>query len=152
MSPRYFFMTLTILAMVLAFTSLWKWAMQKAPQPLTDPAMALQEKSNALVQYVGGKICANCHNQEYERWTGSHHDLALQEAKERTVLGNFGDTSFTNFGVLESLPPFRNERESSLFGRMGLMANYRTIKSRTRLESHRSNSISLSFPEVAIRP
>ena len=99
-------MTLTILAMVLAFTGLWKWAMQKSPQPLTETAMVLQEKSNSLVQYVGGKICANCHNQEYALWTGSHHDLALQEAKERTVLGNFGDASFTNFGVTSTIEPW----------------------------------------------
>jgi Flp pilus assembly protein TadD len=34
-----------------------------------------------------------------ERWKGSHHDLAMQEARAETVLGNFQNTTFTHFGV-----------------------------------------------------
>ena len=36
--------------------------MQKSPQPLTEPAMVLQEKSNSLVQYVGGNIFWGAYN------------------------------------------------------------------------------------------
>ena len=50
-------------------------------------------------EYVGGLICSSCHQHQYERWTGSHHDLAMMEATEDSVLGDFSDISFEWFGV-----------------------------------------------------
>lgn len=49
--------------------------------------------------YVGGRRCAECHQAQYAQWQGSHHDLAMQEASERTVLGDFSNVSFTYNGV-----------------------------------------------------
>ncbi len=51
-------------------------------------------------QYVGRARCATCHAQETTRWTGSQHDLAMQEATDATVLGDFNDASFEQFGVV----------------------------------------------------
>jgi tetratricopeptide (TPR) repeat protein len=51
------------------------------------------------LQYVGRAQCATCHAEETARWTGSHHDLAMQKATETSVLGDFNDTSFEQFGV-----------------------------------------------------
>ncbi|MDX2506313.1 MAG: ammonia-forming cytochrome c nitrite reductase subunit c552 [Gammaproteobacteria bacterium] len=45
--------------------------------------------------YVGQKVCAQCHAKEAIQWSGSHHDLAMQEATSDTVLGNFNDFDFT---------------------------------------------------------
>ncbi len=39
--------------------------------------------------YVGRMACRECHAEEVARWTGSHHDLALQPATEGTVLADF---------------------------------------------------------------
>ncbi len=50
-------------------------------------------------EYVGGLVCAGCHQEQYERWTGSHHDLAMMEATEDSVLGDFADISFEWFSV-----------------------------------------------------
>jgi Flp pilus assembly protein TadD len=50
-------------------------------------------------QYVGAKACAGCHVNEYQAWRGSHHDLAMQEATEQTVLGNFANAQFVYAGV-----------------------------------------------------
>src|ERR1700730_10696562 len=36
---------------------------------------------------------------EDARWRGSHHDLALREATDESVLGNFDNASFTHDGV-----------------------------------------------------
>jgi tetratricopeptide (TPR) repeat protein len=58
---------------------------------------AAQETSPAT--YVGSQSCAACHTAETERWRGSHHDLAMAEASEATVLGDFGDIEFTAHGV-----------------------------------------------------
>ena len=49
--------------------------------------------------FVGGKVCAGCHAEQEMRWSGSHHDLAMQPAGKDTVLGDFDDTKFTHFGV-----------------------------------------------------
>lgn len=48
--------------------------------------------------YVGRAVCASCHAAEERLWTGSHHDLAMQEATAETVLGDF-DTRFTHGDV-----------------------------------------------------
>jgi predicted CXXCH cytochrome family protein len=48
--------------------------------------------------FVGGFACAECHEGEAEAWTGSHHDLAMQELSEETVLGDFGNAVFTHYG------------------------------------------------------
>ena len=49
--------------------------------------------------FVGGQKCAECHKSEYDKWQGSHHDLAMDEANDSTVLGNFDDAVFEYFGV-----------------------------------------------------
>src|SRR5262245_17834604 len=49
--------------------------------------------------HVGRQVCAECHPEQARRWAGSHHDLAMQVADERTVLGDFGDATFTYAGV-----------------------------------------------------
>jgi len=49
-------------------------------------------------QYVGSERCKSCHQKEYERWKGSHHALAMQAAKDGTVLGDFRDATFEHRG------------------------------------------------------
>ena len=44
-------------------------------------------------------MCAGCHAGEAALWQGSHHDLAMQEANERTVLGNFANASIVHSEV-----------------------------------------------------
>ena len=45
-------------------------------------------------EYVGAKVCGGCHQQAYEDWQGSHHDQAMQHAKQDTVLGDFNQARF----------------------------------------------------------
>jgi tetratricopeptide (TPR) repeat protein len=76
------------------------WARQSpAPTPgaVAKPAAALASVS--APQYVGQAVCVSCHAQQAEAWHGSHHDLAMQEANTRTVLGDFGDVEFQYAGV-----------------------------------------------------
>jgi cytochrome c553 len=49
--------------------------------------------------YVGGAACASCHAKQHEAWQGSHHDRAMAEATEATVLGNFTGAKFSHAGV-----------------------------------------------------
>jgi len=46
--------------------------------------------------FVGSKGCKSCHQAEFEKWRGSHHDLAMDVATEETVLGNFDNQSFSD--------------------------------------------------------
>jgi tetratricopeptide (TPR) repeat protein len=49
--------------------------------------------------FVGVEQCIACHQEQYDDWSGSHHDLAMQHASEETVLGDFNYSSFTYFGI-----------------------------------------------------
>ncbi|MBW2397276.1 MAG: hypothetical protein JRG95_23765, partial [Deltaproteobacteria bacterium] len=61
-------------------------------------------------EFVGVEACASCHPEETERWRGSHHDLAMQEAGPATVLGDFGDVTFEHRGER-----FRFHRQGEAF-------------------------------------
>jgi predicted CXXCH cytochrome family protein len=60
------------------------------------PALAEGDVS----EYVGRAQCASYHAEQSARWTGSHHDLAMQEATEDSVLGDFGDAELEQSGVV----------------------------------------------------
>jgi hypothetical protein len=68
--------------------------------PAADGASASRREG-----YVGSEACAVCHRSELAAWQGSDHDLAMQEANERTVLGDFGDASLEHAGVTSRFLP-----------------------------------------------
>ncbi|MER2495360.1 multiheme c-type cytochrome [Vibrio neptunius] len=45
-------------------------------------------------QFVGSNACADCHQEAFQAWQGSHHQQAMQHATAKTVLGDFNDTKF----------------------------------------------------------
>ncbi|MBK6675395.1 MAG: tetratricopeptide repeat protein [Rhodocyclaceae bacterium] len=55
--------------------------------------------AGTVPKHVGAAACAECHPRQTEQWRGSHHALAMQEAKEQTVLGDFSGIRFTHGGV-----------------------------------------------------
>ena len=75
--------------------------------------------------YVGSDLCAKCHADVRFRWTGSHHDLAMQPADAATVLGDFDDARFTYAGVTSSF----STRDGGFYvqtdGADGSLAEYR---------------------------
>ena len=50
-------------------------------------------------EYSGRESCKECHEKEYNLFQGSDHDMAMDVASAETVLGNFNDVTFTNFGI-----------------------------------------------------
>ena len=58
-------------------------------------ARPLEELDQAT--YVGRASCAQCHEPQHRQWLGSHHDQAMEEATDQTVLGDFNDATFTRF-------------------------------------------------------
>ncbi|MDG4603305.1 MAG: multiheme c-type cytochrome [Defluviicoccus sp.] len=45
--------------------------------------------------FVGSTACGTCHQGEMAAWHNSHHDLAMAEATEQSVLGDFDGATFT---------------------------------------------------------
>jgi len=64
---------------------------QKQPGSANSPA----ETPN----YVGGAVCVQCHQKQYDQWVGSHHDRAMQLATADSVLGNFENGTFEYYGI-----------------------------------------------------
>ena len=58
---------------------------------------------DAQATYVGRQSCVECHQQECALWTGSHHDRAMDRATPETVLGDFSDVEFEQFGIRSRL-------------------------------------------------
>lgn len=64
-----------------------------------------QTKSNQIekaqkAEFVERQTCIECHEEQYEEWIGSHHDLAMDVATDKTVIGNFNNSNFTAHGVI----------------------------------------------------
>jgi predicted CXXCH cytochrome family protein len=55
--------------------------------------------SGPAAKFVDEASCAKCHEKEYRAWLGSHHQLAMQTATEKTVLADFNDSTFTYYGI-----------------------------------------------------
>lgn len=75
--------------------------------------------------YVGSPNCAECHQDEYNLWLNSHHDLAMKVATDETVLGDFNNTEFV-YTPTEGLKPGQTVREVTRFYRDGLNFMVRT--------------------------
>jgi len=52
-------------------------------------------KSDA-VEFVGSTTCIDCHEKAYQDWQGSHHELSMKHANNKSVLGNFNNTSLAS--------------------------------------------------------
>lgn len=83
-------------AKVLA-TALLVLASGCARQPL-DSHVTDTSARDAPATFVGREACASCHQEEDRLWQGSHHDLAMQEVDETTVLGAFDGRSGAHLG------------------------------------------------------
>ena len=64
-----------------------------------------------VAEYVGRIACSTCHVEQDQAWTGSHHDRAMQEPTEATVLGDFDNTTFEQLGVVSTF----FKRDSTFF-------------------------------------
>ncbi len=45
--------------------------------------------ANTEATFVGSVECEDCHKPEYDKWLGSHHDLAMDVANETFRAGRF---------------------------------------------------------------
>lgn len=52
--------------------------------------------------FVGGKSCKTCHEEEFISWKNSHHDQAMKLADSLAVLGDFNNAIFTHNNVIST--------------------------------------------------
>jgi tetratricopeptide (TPR) repeat protein len=64
-----------------------------------ESSIAPPTSASASAGFVGSKTCATCHAAQFQRWQGSHHQLAMQAATDASVLGNFSNAQFSSGGV-----------------------------------------------------
>ena len=74
----------------------------------TIPLYVVQERARqsdrqappaATATFVGSQACRDCHQAEFTKWTGSHHQLAMAVATDETVLGDFDNAEFHHLGI-----------------------------------------------------
>ena len=58
---------------------------------------------NIEKQFVGRSSCIQCHQKQAKLYKGSHHDLAMDHASTKSVLGDFDNAEFTHHGVKSKL-------------------------------------------------
>jgi len=66
---------------------------------LRGPSGAGSVATDAAPVFVGGASCVECHQAAAKAWRGSDHDLAMAEATEETVRGNFNNVQVIFHGV-----------------------------------------------------
>jgi len=65
-----------------------------------DQPEAVVEKpaGDSPPRFVGSQACTRCHVEEGERWLGSHHDRAMEEPSQASIVGQFDGSSLRHFG------------------------------------------------------
>ncbi len=76
-------------------------------------------------QYVGEEACQACHSKEFQEWQGSHHDLAMQEANESTVLGDFNQIHFIKDGITTTFFKQKNNFMVNTDNAQGQLQDYK---------------------------
>ena len=100
MSRIWWVITLISLMIIVGVVAMLDWSPSSSPsRDTTESSPYKSEEKPSPLEYVGKDICSTCHSKQDQLWRGSHHDLAMQEATETSVLGDFNNTIFTHFGV-----------------------------------------------------
>ena len=64
-----------------------------------EQQLPVQTEITKKAEFVERQLCIDCHEEQYKLWSGSHHDLAMDVANDKTVIGDFNNTTFTEHGV-----------------------------------------------------
>ena len=102
--PLRFIVAGLLLATFIAGTTLYFVSSSAVSPPASAPSADPVVASNAVPPgapptYVGAETCKTCHESEFKAWSGSHHQLAMQEATATSVLGDFANAKFKKDGV-----------------------------------------------------
>jgi len=88
-----------VLAICVASVVAYRWSHPAAPTAASGAGSPSPAKTMAAAEYVGGAACFSCHEKQHAAWKGSDHDLAMQVADDKSVLGDFGNARFSYAGT-----------------------------------------------------
>ena len=93
-----------LLATLIAGVTLFFVSSSPVPAPASSPSPGPAGASDTVpnsvpASHVGAETCKTCHESEFKAWSGSHHQLAMQEATASSVLGDFANAKFRKHGV-----------------------------------------------------
>lgn len=54
--------------------------------------------NNQSATYIGSEACIDCHQEAYQAWEGSHHDMAMKHADDDSVQATFDDQTIIHNG------------------------------------------------------
>jgi tetratricopeptide (TPR) repeat protein len=74
--------------------------------------------------YVGREACISCHNIEYSKWQGSHHDRSMDIATDATVMGDFNNVEVESGGKVHKLYKKENKFYAWTVGEEGSMQEF----------------------------
>ena len=87
-------------------------------------AEATRPVAMAPASYVGRDACAGCHASEVAAWRGSDHDLAMQTADEKSVLGDFANGKYAYAGITSTFSRRDGKFYVTTDGPDGKLADY----------------------------
>lgn len=94
-----------------------------------DSESKSEEQTTAKIKtasnFVGSNACKSCHQTEFQKWEGSHHDMAMQEADSTTVLADFNETSIVIHGVKSAFSQKGNDYFVNTQGPDGAYHDYK---------------------------
>jgi tetratricopeptide (TPR) repeat protein len=64
--------------------------------PISQPDSS---HASSAPSFVGSDVCAGCHQAQAALWRGSQHSHAMAHADDKSVLGDFDDTTFDYYNV-----------------------------------------------------
>ncbi|MEP7327935.1 MAG: multiheme c-type cytochrome, partial [Betaproteobacteria bacterium] len=76
-----------------------QWKNWRSPAPTVILATDFDASQLPVANYAGRATCTECHVKQHDAWRGSDHDLAMQEATDQSVLGNFANAKFVYAGI-----------------------------------------------------
>ena len=89
------------IAVVAAWWLLPRWYGRNNPA-VAAPSTTPGENSSAAAIYVGEPACTKCHEAQTKEWRESDHFRAMEVATDKTVLGDFNNTTFAYAGTTSS--------------------------------------------------
>ncbi len=88
-----------ILSAILLAAGLSAAAMMAFSGPKVLAASQPDDGSSKAPTYVGSETCIGCHQATGKLWQTSQHKHAMAHANEKTVLGDFNNTTFDYYGL-----------------------------------------------------
>lgn len=98
MKNHFLLFSLTLVGILFSCQSDKKEAYKKVDKQV-QKSVFTSTKQIPDAHFLGDKKCKECHQEQFEKWQGSHHDKSMDIATRETILANFKGEKFISQGV-----------------------------------------------------